>query len=397
MTIIKKTLIFGGSVTCLIARLHAENYIIQTDLDPSYDPPLSAKIPIADVESGSTGTGSTPSAFAIGEYGSRYDLYTTLEEASGTKVHHLASTVVGPYPSVTLTATSTDASSSDLRTRSDELFGFTVTVSGINKEEGAPPSMSKVYLTHNMAYYPDGEFSFGTAGATWQTAKDGSAGIWITEDMTVHVKSSETSSTEGLTSLLSYDEDGNLLENDYDTQSGVEQVTVWYNSPVDDDEYILGQQKEVKIFPKSNYYIYGITGDSADVDEEADRYTLSPEGETTDYTDPPKILGLVESTYPSSITQLRLYRGSSNNIGELVTTISASGGELIEETNLDAKYTAYPIDNSMILALPNLDPGEYVAIIYEMTPFDSEFQPKVHSDFRITTQISINANINTSE
>lgn len=51
----------------------------------------------------------------------------------------------------------------------------------------------------------------------------------------------------------------------------------------------------------------------------------------------------------------------------------------------------------MILAISTLPPGDYVAIIYEMTPFDSEFLPKVYSDFRILDNIQINAIISTSD
>ena len=138
------TLFLGISAT-------AQDYIIQTDLNPSNSPPISAQVDIHGPSTTGTITGDTLAAFPISEYGSRFDLYTVIETNSGKQVYHLATTVVGPYPTCSIDVTTMDSSTTyEHRSRADQRFGIDVTVSGTSNDPAAPESMRKIWVKHIM-------------------------------------------------------------------------------------------------------------------------------------------------------------------------------------------------------------------------------------------------------
>jgi len=382
----------------------AQDYIIQTELDPSYDPPISAQIDIQGPVSTGTVTGATDAAFAISEFGSRFDLYTVIETASGNKVYHLATVVVGPYPTCTIDVTTKDTSTTyEHRSRADQRFGIDVTVAGTSDDPEAPESMRKVWVKHILKEYPDGEFTFPATEntSTWRSAKTNNsgaeAGIFITSDQTYSVKTPAISDgmNTALTSLQSTDaEDTNNI-----FATGEERVEIYVKPPSSDTWHMI-MEKTVRVLPQHFAKIVA----SSDSFENTS-FELSPVGSQKEYSYVPQIAAQCTDIYPSSITTFSLYKGTHTNQGELVAGVGTSLllDDLIRQTSPIALNETDPQSFTLILpeasinALNNnqgITDGPYTVVLEIQTTF-AENTYVVYSDFLLKRSIRVNANIST--
>ncbi|MFC4993068.1 hypothetical protein [Rubritalea tangerina] len=382
--------LFGSTLSAI-----AEDYITQTDLTPVADGEIAqnAKIDIEGPDGIGSIDGSTPAAFPIGPYGSRFDLYTTIETSSGRRVYHLGSSVVGPYPTASISMTSNDPYI-ETRTRADQRFGASVTVSNISADPEAPLSMKQVYVEHLIDEYPVGSYTFSTTNpADWRLAKQNSsgedAGVFIVKDGTLTITIPDPDDGLG-TALTSLDSPNN--ENGESTeyyQCGEEKVVV-YARPSSTSDWVTIAEKKIRVFPLPSAQII------ASHDNFATTFELNS---NTEYTSVPSIYAVCNELYPTSVTTIRLYKGTLDNLGDLVV----SDLELVDGSEPASFNTIQPQDG--VLMLNNTEPeivaledGYYTVELVTVTPFNNGAVERIAwAEFQLKKSLRINANLSSQK
>lgn len=404
------TLMLSTSLSQMTQASDAKHFIRQTELDPDVFPSyfedieVSAPTTLEEVESG-----STEAAFSISEWGSRFDLYTTVETASGDVLSLVASSVLGPFPTVSIRVnTEDDGTINENWTRADRQFGIDISVDGISSDPAAPDTFKKVIVHHIAKEYADGSYAFAETEdtSTWRSAKLNTAGEEvngeITGNGTVSMKVSEDDPDSG-TSLhvLSSSVNNDDGDPDLDYAKGEEKVIVYVIAADGTRNPVL--EETVRIFPKHDFKIRGSLGGtdsqfklSPDFDSESDS-----ENVYTEYNSFPNVHALLDDIYPTSVISLKVYEGkldSSEDTSKLGKEI-ASGSQITNSSNeptsntitIDSETLKYdPDDNSL-----NPD-GFYTVILEYSTPF-SKGKKELYSGFAVQREIKVRANIGTAE
>lgn len=390
--------IFSLSFATFVQAASIKHFIRQTELDPSVFPAYYEDIEVSAPVILDVVQGSTPAKFPISKWGSRFDLYTTVSSESGDELVRVASSVVGPFPTVSINViTEDDGTVNENWTRADKRFGIDVTIDGISSDPNAPATFKKVIVHHIFKEYEEDSYSFEGSVDTdsWSSAKIDGVGNEVNAVYTGNdTYPQKVGEDGGFTGLHVLSDDEGSPDSPY--AKGEERVIVY----VIDADGVTEQpmlEETVRIFPKHFFEIRGSFSGNTN-----DSFILSPnfdadsdtENVYTKYSGFPDIIASLSDIYPKSVIRMELREGKLDEDEEIsdLGAVLATTSEITNSTNA-------PTNNSLIIRSDDISDnpdGFYTAVIVYSTPFSKE-QEEVYSGIEVDRSVKVNANISTSE
>jgi len=422
MTFLKKTLSLAISLWAG-ASLAQADYLVIYDLDPGNyidgEPQELGRIVLENVGDVGTFEGSVNTVYPIGDYGSRYDLWSEVTVGGENKLYFIKSAVVGPYPTVEFFTDSTDPYH-EFRTRADHRFGVYVRASNFSEADDAPDEVKQLFIRHYVCEYPDGEYAFSQNNQpVW-----GYADPHVTEaqlervdisgpgDTTLTEPELENADGDFLTKKTSMDSlakhllDGTVIAEKVaagDSEAGIlglqrgEELFAVYARPAVGAPLILLAQQIIRVFPVSQAYIRGSYDSFA-----SDSFTLDLDSKLSAV---PSLIATCKELYPGSTTRLALYkRDSDGNVAGEVIAVSSS--QLIIASSVPQSFnttvpqsgvlsiTAAEIDATIAGGIPD---GDYIARVETTTEINGGTTEVVgdEANFGIRRSINVRGNIST--
>lgn len=327
------------SSTLLNADSNYLNFIIQIQSDP-----INTTHKIDDIDA----SGSTTALQGIAG-SSVFQLWTI--HRTTAEEHLLDEKTVSSYhPQATIKITSADPYTAIPRTRVDQPFHVTYTVSGIITDDPSVQEAAKsVVFNHDVIPYLPG---------TNQPAADAPC----------ECEEHDTITANGTTTKTYYT---HLQGTDLTTVRGEEQFSIYANPDFGVIGASLLAKAKVQIWPIAQASISGFDS-------------------TVEYTKIPSVAVSLVDLYPSSTTYLRVYKGAPTTTPTDPININTSYVNINDVEPQNRNYTLNSLDSQI------REDGDYTLEILHQTPFGLDLLAQTYP-LKVKRGIKVNGNINSSE
>lgn len=383
---ISKTILTSSIlISSALYTLAVEDFVRQTDLDTN--------VTVDTYIDGPDGVGEEDGDFfgalPVGPKGLHYELYG-LGLGDDTNLYLLDETITSAHiPSALLNVSSDDPYTTAIRTRADVGYDAQFIISGIQSGDDAPDSSKYLYFERLVAEYPEGEERLPIDGVEGDQLR-------VVESFFINGNGA-SAVTSLLPSLdMRIDDEGNA---EAYTQKGEERIRIYALPNENLDWYVLSEEK-VYIWPLAEADILvsstGVAEDAVELsgeDEEGNEVIQ-------ELTYIPTLHVSASDLYPSSISSLRIYKGTQNDTPTSAQSIS--NDMVTGEYELSAYDTVVPQTMTTIVSSSVLEaivaPGEtYTVELITTTPFATN-EIVTWITFKLPeNQIKINASIHSSE
>lgn len=276
----------------------------------------------------------------------------TIHRETGAEYLLDEKTVSSYHPEATISISSDDPYRVVPRTRIDQPFTVTYTVSGLKPSDpNAHAAAKAVVLNHQVTTFEKGEFSETAQAATKISQRELNRNATTVENHPTSVTSDDLPST-----------------------AGVEEITIYAKPDYGAEDPTMLARQKVHVWPLARGVITGII-----------------EGET--YANLPNISVELRDLYPDSETYLRIYKGNP--------TRTPSDPIIVNTSNIKISDVIPQSRTFLVTTLNDFleDDGTYTIEIAHVTPFESAEAPAQLSPvtFHLKRALKINGQLNSSE